>query len=80
MLVSPQHYTEEQVLAILGGIRARSLLILADPATSYLPTAMMNTRAAQVNDIRVMRLPGPHHLHLEQADAVAAAIRAFRAR
>ncbi|MFI4970107.1 MAG: alpha/beta fold hydrolase [Lysobacterales bacterium] len=78
-LASPQRYTEEQVLAMLRGIRARTLLVLADPATSYLPSAMMDMRAAQVSGIRVARLPGHHHLHLEQADAVAEAIRVFRA-
>src|SRR5690606_21461994 len=57
-LASPQRYTEEQVRAMLGGIRARTLLVLADPPTSYLPSAMMDQRAAQVADIRVVRLAG----------------------
>ena len=77
-LVSPQRYTEEQVLAMLRGIRARTLLVLADPATSYLPTAMMDVRAAQLADIRAVRLAGHHHLHLDGAEKVAEAIRAFR--
>lgn len=76
-LASPQRYTEEQVLAMLGGIRARSLLVLADPPTSYLPATMMDARAAQVADIRVVRLAGHHHLHLENAEAVAGEILAF---
>jgi pimeloyl-ACP methyl ester carboxylesterase len=76
-LASPQRYTEQQVLAMLGGIRSRSLLVLADPPTSYLPSAMMDERAAQVADLRVVRLPGHHHLHLEDARAVAAEILAF---
>lgn len=76
-LASPQRYTEEQVLAMLGGIRARSLLVLADPPTSYLPAAMMDARAAQVAGIRTVRLAGNHHLHLECAQAVAAEILAF---
>jgi hypothetical protein len=77
-LASPQRYTEEQVLSMLDGIRARSLLILADPATSYLPSAMMAARAAHVADIRVAKLAGHHHLHMEEAAAVAAVIRSFR--
>ncbi len=76
-LVSPQRYTEEQVLAMLRGIRARTLLTLATPATSYLPAAMMDARAAQVADIRVERLAGHHHLHLDDADAVAQAFMRF---
>jgi pimeloyl-ACP methyl ester carboxylesterase len=73
-LVSPQRYTEDEVLAMLGGIRARTTLVLADPATSYLPGAMMDARASRVADIRVVRLKGHHHLHLENAAAVAAAL------
>lgn len=76
-LASPQRYTEEQVRAMLGGIRARTLLVLADPPTDYLPIAMMDARASCVADIRVVRLPGNHHLHLEDAPAVAAQIRSF---
>ena len=70
-LVSPQRYTEDEVLAMLGAVRARTTLVLADPATSYLPSAMMDARAGRVDDIRVVRLPGHHHLHLENAAAVA---------
>lgn len=76
-LASPVRFTEAQVLAMLSGIRARTLLVLAEPATSYLPTAMMDARAAQVRGIRIVRLPGNHHLHLEDADAVASAILTF---
>lgn len=78
-LVSPQRFTEAEVMAMLAGIRAPTLLVLAEPATSYLPTAMMNARAAQVAGIRVQRLPGHHHLHMEDAAAVAGVIRAFQA-
>lgn len=76
-LASPQRYTEQQVLAMLGGIRARSLLVLADPATGYLPSAMMDARAARVTDIRMVRLRGNHHLHLEHAPTVAGEILRF---
>ncbi|HEY0233119.1 MAG TPA: alpha/beta hydrolase [Dokdonella sp.] len=79
-LASPQRFTEVQILAMLTAIKAPTLLILATPATSYLPTAMMEARAAQVADIRIARLAGQHHLHLEDAPAVAGAIRAFRER
>jgi pimeloyl-ACP methyl ester carboxylesterase len=78
-LVSPQRFTEAEVMAMLSGIRAPTLLVLAEPATSYLPTAMMDARAAQVAGIRVQRLPGHHHLHMEDAAAVAGLIRAFSA-
>lgn len=73
-LASPYRYGEEQVQAMLGGIRARTRLVLADPATSYLPASMMEARAACVADIRVKRIAGNHHLHLENAAAVAQAL------
>ena len=75
-VVSPQRYSEEEVLATLAGIRAPTRLVLADPPTSYLPTAMMDARAARVPDMQVVHLPGNHHLHLEHPAAVAAALRA----
>jgi pimeloyl-ACP methyl ester carboxylesterase len=78
-LVSPQRFTEAEVMAMLAGIRAPTLLVLAEPATSYLPTAMMDARAAQVAGVRMQRLPGHHHLHMEDAAAVADVIRAFQA-
>ena len=77
-LASPVRFTEAQVLAMLAGIRAPTTVVLAEPATSYLPSAMMEARAAQVPDIRIVRLPGHHHLHLEDAAAVADAFRTDR--
>jgi len=76
-LASPQRYTEAQVLAMLAGIRAPTLLMLAEPTTSYLPDAMMASRAAQVADIEVVRLAGSHHLHLEEPKAAFEIIDAY---
>jgi len=76
-LASPQRYTEAQVLAKLAGIRAPTLLMLAEPTTSYLPDAMMASRAAQVADIEVVRLAGSHHLHLEEPEAAFEIIAAY---
>lgn len=73
-LASPQRYTEDQVRAMLRGIRACTRLVLADPATGYLPATMMDARAACVADIRVVRVAGHHHMHLENAAVVAAAL------
>ena len=76
-LASPQRYTEAQVLAMLAGIRAPTLLMLAEPATSYLPDAMMASRAAEVVDIDIVHLAGSHHLHLEKPQAVFEIIERF---
>ena len=76
-LTSPQRYTEAQILAMLRGIRARTLLILAEPATSYLQDSMMVPRLACVDDIEVVRVAGNHHLHLEEPQKVFEEIARF---
>jgi len=60
------------VHALLRGIEAPTALLLAEPATSYLPSAPMMRRADGVADIAVSHLHGGHHLHLEHPQAVAA--------
>ena len=76
-LASPQRYTEAQILAMLRGIRARTLLILAEPATSYLQESMLAPRIACVDDIEVVRVAGNHHLHLEEPEQVFETIAQF---
>lgn len=73
-LASPQRYVEEQILAMLAGIRAPVRLVLATPPPVFLPEDLINARIAQVPGIEVARLPGHHHLHLEDPSAVAAAL------
>ena len=68
---SPLRLGEPQIHALLRGITAPTALLLAEPATAYLPGAPMQQRAACVTDIRVSRLDGGHHLHLEHPAAVA---------
>ncbi len=62
---------ETQLHALLRGIAAPTALLLAQPATSYLPAMMMQARAACVADIAVSHMEGGHHLHLEHPQAVA---------
>ena len=76
-LASPLRSTEAQIQTILRGIVAPTLVLLAQPAPAYLPEAMMQARAACVADVTLRHLPGNHHLHLENAAQVAAAILAF---
>lgn len=68
---SPVRMAEAQVHALLRGIAAPTALLLARPATPYLPGAMMQARADCVADIAVSHLAGGHHLHLEHPQAVA---------
>jgi len=76
-LTSPTRYTEEQILSILAGITAPTLLILAEPSPPFLSAAMISSRSAAVPGIRVARIPGSHHLHLEEPQPVARAILDF---
>ncbi len=73
---SPLRLAESQIHALLHGIAAPTALLLAQPATSYLPGALMQARAACVPQIAISHMDGSHHLHLEHPEAVAAWIHA----
>jgi pimeloyl-ACP methyl ester carboxylesterase len=73
-LASPHRFVEAQVLAVLAGIRAPTKLVLAQPAPEFLREDIVAARIAQVPGIEVTRLPGHHHLHLEDPEPVAAAL------
>ncbi len=79
-LTSPQRYIEAQVLAVLDELRVPAQLILAQPAPSFLPEALINARIARVPDIDVVRIAGHHHLHLDDPEPVAATMLAYHAR
>lgn len=68
---TPMRLAESQIHALLAGIEAPTRLLLAEPATSYLPSGPMQRRAACVPDIRVSPMAGGHHLQLEHAHKVA---------
>ncbi|MGH8122706.1 MAG: alpha/beta fold hydrolase, partial [Rudaea sp.] len=73
----PQRYAEAQIPAILRGIRAPSQLILAEPMALPIPEATILAHAHQVANLELVRLPGNHHLHLEDAEPVAREILRF---
>ncbi len=68
---SPMRLAESQMHAMLRGIGAPTALLLAQPATPYLPSAPMQARADCVAHITVSHMAGRHHLHLEHPQAVA---------
>jgi pimeloyl-ACP methyl ester carboxylesterase len=79
-LATPLRLTEEQILAVLGGIEAKTMLVLAQPEVPYLPRELMQRRIECVQDIEVHRIQGGHHLHLEDPRPIAALIEKFIAR
>ncbi len=73
---SPVYFTESQVLAFLGAVACPAMLVMADngviagrPSTSG--------RIDAVANLRVRRLPGDHHLHMDDPDAVAGLVNGF---
>ncbi|MBS0381870.1 MAG: alpha/beta hydrolase [Proteobacteria bacterium] len=76
-LLTPVRIDANQMRRLLAGIAAPTLLVLAEPATPYLPGATMDVLAACVPDIRVERIAGPHHLHLRHPVEVAHKLAAF---
>jgi pimeloyl-ACP methyl ester carboxylesterase len=76
-LPTPLRVDELQLRRLLAGIEAPALLLLADPETPYLPRAVMEARAACVRDLRVERIGGRHHLHVQHPDDVAARVLKF---
>ncbi|MEO8999710.1 MAG: alpha/beta hydrolase [Rhodanobacter sp.] len=68
---SASRLAESQIHALLRGIVTPTSLLLVQPATSYLPSTLMQVRAACVPDITIEHMDGGHHLHLEHPQAVA---------
>jgi pimeloyl-ACP methyl ester carboxylesterase len=76
-LTTPFRASEDQVLAMLGAIECPSLVLLADPPTTYLGGPVGEARLAALRPRGVVRIHGGHHLHLDDPTPVAAAIIAF---
>ena len=69
---------EEQVLALLRAIRCPTLMIRASEGL-WSDSPWLQARVDAVKDMRVVTLPGTHHVHLEDPAPVAAALREFLA-
>lgn len=76
-LTTPLRIDEPQLQRLLTSIECPTLLLLADPETPYLPRALMDARAACVRDIRIERIAGRHHLHLQHPQIVVECLRGF---
>jgi pimeloyl-ACP methyl ester carboxylesterase len=78
-LPTPIRGTEEQYLALLSAITSPTLAVFAEPATAYLTGPEAERRLAALWPQQVLRFPGSHHLHLEDALLTARAIANFLA-
>ncbi|AJD48034.1 alpha/beta fold family hydrolase [Isoalcanivorax pacificus W11-5] len=77
-LPSSLRLTEEQVCGFLHAIQAPTLLVGA--AEGLEGAGTFAERAAHVQDISVVRVPGGHHVHMDAPASVAEVIRPFLAR
>ena len=69
--------TEAQVEDLVAGIECPALVVFAEPAQPYLPDALRRRRASLLPRGELRVLPGGHHLHMQQPQAVADAIGGF---
>ncbi|MCE7032412.1 alpha/beta hydrolase [Lysobacter sp. GX 14042] len=69
--------SEGQVHAMLAAIECPVRVVYANPPQPYFPEAQRQARYACLRDASLVTLEGGHHLHMEQPEAVAAALQAF---
>jgi pimeloyl-ACP methyl ester carboxylesterase len=69
-------YTEEQVHSFLRRIRASTLFVLADAGWEF-PPGSIEARIMSVMNAELAKLPGRHHLHLDEAPSVANVVNGF---
>ena len=76
-LPSLSRLTEAQIDDLLACISCPTLAVFAEPAQPYFPDAQRRRRVELLPRGRLLAMPGGHHLHMQQPDAVAGAIREF---
>lgn len=78
MLLPTHVRTGEQFIrSWIRAIEAPTLVLAADPPPAYFTAQARDERVAELRDGRCVVLPGGHHLHMEQPEAVAAVLRPF---
>lgn len=69
-------YDEEQLLAILGAVRARVQIIQASQGFTF-DDQQMKARLARLGSPKPIAVPGGHYVHMDSPKEVAALVRAF---
>lgn len=67
---SPLRMTEEQVLSCLKKIESKTLLVCASKGFSF-NAQQMQKRIKAVKQIKIERINGGHHIHMEQPEVVS---------
>jgi pimeloyl-ACP methyl ester carboxylesterase len=73
-LASRVRLTEEQVLVILRAVECPTLLVRCGDGYPFAPTAH-SARVAALRESTMIEIPGGHHVHLDDPEPVAAAVR-----
>lgn len=76
-LDTPIRLGEDMVEAWIGGIESPTLVIVGDDIPVFFPIERQQARFARLKQGKLCRLPGRHHLHMDDPEPVAAAVRAF---
>lgn len=74
---TPTRMTEGQVRDLLRNLACPVLALYAEPPQPYFPEPLRSERAMQPPDLRLVRMQGGHHLHMDQPGAVAAVVVPF---
>jgi pimeloyl-ACP methyl ester carboxylesterase len=74
-ITSSLRLTDDQVKGFVGRITAPTLLVLGNEGLGG--DGRFDHRIEWLRDVRVTRLPGRHHLHMDDPLPVADAIKAF---
>lgn len=75
-VTSPSYLTDEQVFAFLEAVQAPTLLILAESGI-FNDRPYLDGRCQKISKLSIVKLPGAHHIHLDDPAPVATAIRQF---
>lgn len=70
LIPSPLLLTEQQVLSCLKNIRVKTYLFWASKGFSF-NYQLMQGRIRAVRDLKIARMEGGHHVHMEKPEAVA---------
>lgn len=73
---SPYYFSEPQIEAYLRAIESPVMLVLAERGVSA-RRGDLSSRLAAVRQLQVARLPGGHHLHMDNPDEVATELSQF---
>lgn len=77
--ISPARFSETLVQEWIAAVEAPTLVIAAEQHPDYFDPALRDQRLALLRDGRQRVLPGHHHLHMDDPQPVAQALRAFLA-